>query len=555
VEQLLQAGVHQHLVRVITDLLSHRTTTIYDRSINMGRGVPQGDPLSPLLFIIFLQPLSDILKESGAKGAVLPGGLSLLDLLYADDMVLMSESAEDLNYMLEISQKWADQEGLSFSTDKSKAMVLAGPSPPELPDITLYNKSLKWVHSFKYLGCPIYANNEKYSHLPFSAEPLNRKILPMASCIHHQGIHKLPLLHRARALVVLAEGIALHNAQVADLDCKAINAYINRGLKSITGTYSPTILRCDLGILPAELVTHRNCLYYLWHLSNQAWFREHLPALSHLYPIRRLTSITLQYEGLSTRETDRTTYQEWKSRVNKFIKAKATTFYDTSRHQSLALYPEHTYQFRYGGQSYVTNPNTADLAQIALELRQFRLPLARNLLRSWEECQCPLCGIDSGMNGLHLLQCPSIPAPFARERADIINRFRPGISLSNFASDVVACRGSHICPKKKHHPGIECIRQSLLLGSKIAGAARIAIRDLLRRDSSSDSCNPRPRLMGDITEGGLSAMLMAMLEQDLPSCQIGDSSSDSCNPRPRLMGDITEGGLSAMLMAMLEQDL
>ena len=145
VERLRDAGVKEEIVRIVADLLSHRTTTVYGSTVNIGRGVPQGDPLSPLLFIIMMQPMSEMLASIPEGGVVLPGGLTIKDLLYADDVSLLAETAEDLNMMLQVCQAWADQNGFMFSVEKSKAMVLAGTDPLELPSLTMYNEQLEWV--------------------------------------------------------------------------------------------------------------------------------------------------------------------------------------------------------------------------------------------------------------------------------------------------------------------------------------------------------------------------------------------------------------------------
>jgi hypothetical protein len=76
-----------------------------------------------------LQPLSDELATLPRGGASLPGGLTVKDLLYADDTALLAETPEDLNAMLQVCQRWAEENGFTFSVEKSKVMVLAGDNP------------------------------------------------------------------------------------------------------------------------------------------------------------------------------------------------------------------------------------------------------------------------------------------------------------------------------------------------------------------------------------------------------------------------------------------
>ena len=81
------------------------------RAFNVKVGVHQGSVLSPLLFIILLKALSREFREG------LP-----MELLYADDLVLIAETKE---LLLEKVRKWKEgmeKKGLRGNAGKTKIM-------------------------------------------------------------------------------------------------------------------------------------------------------------------------------------------------------------------------------------------------------------------------------------------------------------------------------------------------------------------------------------------------------------------------------------------------
>ncbi|KAI3358894.1 hypothetical protein L3Q82_015286 [Scortum barcoo] len=85
-------------------------------------GLRQGCPLSPVLFIIFMDRISR--RSQGPEG-VRFGNHRISSLLFADDVVLMASSGQDLQHVLE--RRFAaecEAAGMRISTSKSEAMVL-----------------------------------------------------------------------------------------------------------------------------------------------------------------------------------------------------------------------------------------------------------------------------------------------------------------------------------------------------------------------------------------------------------------------------------------------
>ncbi|GBP92567.1 Retrovirus-related Pol polyprotein from type-1 retrotransposable element R2 [Eumeta japonica] len=105
-DSIWQALKHQNIpdiyINIIKNIYIKSTSRVkLDRlgpKINIRRGVKQGDPLSPKLFIAVLQNIMKDLKWEG-KGINIDGKY-LSNLRFADDIVLFSTSSKQLEEML-----------------------------------------------------------------------------------------------------------------------------------------------------------------------------------------------------------------------------------------------------------------------------------------------------------------------------------------------------------------------------------------------------------------------------------------------------------------------
>jgi hypothetical protein len=113
---LRNLGVNEGLVSVIGAMYADTSTMVklngnVSKGFKVKVGVHQGSVLSPLLFIIVLEALSRKFR----------GGLPM-ELLYADDLVLMAESEELLVEKLKRWKAGMEEKGLRVNMGKTKVM-------------------------------------------------------------------------------------------------------------------------------------------------------------------------------------------------------------------------------------------------------------------------------------------------------------------------------------------------------------------------------------------------------------------------------------------------
>jgi hypothetical protein len=113
-------------------------------------GVRQGDPLSANLFKIVVNDIPTLFDKTCLP--VLLENRRISCLLYADDIVLLSETAGGLQKSLNLLQEHCENIGLTINTSKSKIMTFCKGGKKSNQSFTVGGETLDIVDNYKYLG-------------------------------------------------------------------------------------------------------------------------------------------------------------------------------------------------------------------------------------------------------------------------------------------------------------------------------------------------------------------------------------------------------------------
>ena len=132
-EVLQHLGFRQIWRDIICGLLSSSTTQVLlngvpGECISHRRGLRQGDPLSPMLFILVMDVLGHLIAQAASEGLLQP--LSARNLqhrisLYADDVVFfLRPDVSDISVTMDILQIFGEASGLNTNLQKSSALPI-----------------------------------------------------------------------------------------------------------------------------------------------------------------------------------------------------------------------------------------------------------------------------------------------------------------------------------------------------------------------------------------------------------------------------------------------
>ena len=153
----MDRGVPGYLIRILVFWYANQTMCVrwgskISNKFKVTNGVRQGSILSPHLFKIYVDDLSVILNSYKIGCSI--KNLIINHLMYADDLVLICLSSAGLQTLMEVCQKFGEENDLLFNSKKSAILPFMPNDKKNLriPRFYLNKESVPIVKSFQYLG-------------------------------------------------------------------------------------------------------------------------------------------------------------------------------------------------------------------------------------------------------------------------------------------------------------------------------------------------------------------------------------------------------------------
>ena len=212
-QRLKKLGINGIFLKNLESMYKH---TLYSIKVKHGHldpissnlGLKQGCPLSPMLFNLFIDDMNEIFDQNCDPVPVLD--IQLNHFLYADDLVLISQSRSGLQTCLDKLNQFSTEKRLSVSIDKSKTIVFNTAGRLEKEFFTLNESNLEPVQSFCYLGFEVKASGIVTHALDTLYDKANKAMRPLMCAISR---FELPVKTSISLFHTLIAPIILYNAE------------------------------------------------------------------------------------------------------------------------------------------------------------------------------------------------------------------------------------------------------------------------------------------------------------------------------------------------------
>uniref|UniRef100_A0A803QJD1 Reverse transcriptase domain-containing protein n=1 Tax=Cannabis sativa TaxID=3483 RepID=A0A803QJD1_CANSA len=222
---LVRMGFNNHFVSLIMSCL---TTVTYNVTyggkvmgpINPGRGIRQGDPLSPYLFLVCAEGLSSLLKHYERKNwlmgcQVARGAPRVSHMLFADDSYVYCKANEiEAGRVLQLLQVYQRASGQQVNNAKSSVFFNKNTTDVIRHRMCEVLGMMEALENSFYLGLPCTMGRNKNAILGFLKEKMQKKIFSWESRFLSKAGKEVLIKSVAQALPSYAMSVFLLTEEI-----------------------------------------------------------------------------------------------------------------------------------------------------------------------------------------------------------------------------------------------------------------------------------------------------------------------------------------------------
>ena len=271
--KLVSAGISGKMMTAIKSLYNNVKCSVRINGhmtdwFDVNSGLKQGCILSPLMFNLFIDDLGTMLEHSG-KGVSL-GNMTLSCLFYADDLILIAETEEDLQQLFDILSIWCDRNMMQINTDKTKVIHYRNNAVQRSNYVfKCGNNNIEYSQFYKYLGLVLdefldYSVTAKY--IAQSATRALGLLISKFKVLGGMPYEVFTGLYDNMVWSTISYGAAIWGTK----EFSAINAVQNRAIRFFLGVgrYTPNVaVGGEMGWVPAVVKQWKNVLGHWFRLN------------------------------------------------------------------------------------------------------------------------------------------------------------------------------------------------------------------------------------------------------------------------------------------------
>ena len=234
--KLCPAGIGEKFHDILTSYLTNRNQIVVVNGcksdfLDVKAGVPQGSRLGPLLFLIYMNDITDSIESD--------------ILIFADDTSLFAtghdpaQTAEILNRDLEKISIWATKWKVSFNAKKTKDIIFSNKILNNSPQLMFDNVSIERVNLHKHLGVYLASTLDWSKQIDEVCCKANRK-LSILRTVKFLSRQTLDVLYKLTVRSVIDYALPVYCNTLNQTELSRLENLQYRAAKLVTGTYQFT---------------------------------------------------------------------------------------------------------------------------------------------------------------------------------------------------------------------------------------------------------------------------------------------------------------------------